>query len=56
MSGVEGAQLFAPLTICGLILRNPIMVLLRCQYSCQDGFAMDWHLVHLSSRAVEARQ
>jgi 2,4-dienoyl-CoA reductase-like NADH-dependent reductase (Old Yellow Enzyme family) len=23
-----------------------------CQYSCVDGFASDWHLVHLGSRAV----
>lgn len=23
-----------------------------CQYSCTDGFATDWHLVHLGSRAV----
>ena len=23
-----------------------------CQYSAQDGFAHDWHLVHLGSRAV----
>lgn len=23
-----------------------------CQYSCVDGFANDWHLVHLGSRAV----
>jgi 2,4-dienoyl-CoA reductase-like NADH-dependent reductase (Old Yellow Enzyme family) len=23
-----------------------------CQYSCQDGFANDWHLVHLGSRAA----
>jgi len=23
-----------------------------CQYSCQDGFVTDWHLVHLGSRAV----
>jgi len=23
-----------------------------CQYSCHDGFANDWHLVHLGSRAV----
>lgn len=23
-----------------------------CQYSCRDGFANDWHLVHLGSRAV----
>ncbi len=23
-----------------------------CEYSCEDGFASDWHLVHLGSRAV----
>ena len=23
-----------------------------CMYSCVDGFATDWHLVHLGSRAV----
>ena len=23
-----------------------------CEYSSQDGFANDWHLVHLGSRAV----
>ena len=23
-----------------------------CQYSCEDGFASEWHLVHLGSRAV----
>jgi 2,4-dienoyl-CoA reductase-like NADH-dependent reductase (Old Yellow Enzyme family) len=23
-----------------------------CQYSCTDGFATDWHLVHLGARAV----
>jgi 2,4-dienoyl-CoA reductase-like NADH-dependent reductase (Old Yellow Enzyme family) len=23
-----------------------------CQYSCTDGFASDWHLVHLGARAV----
>jgi 2,4-dienoyl-CoA reductase-like NADH-dependent reductase (Old Yellow Enzyme family) len=23
-----------------------------CQYSCEDGFASDWHLVHLGSRAA----
>lgn len=23
-----------------------------CQYSCEDGLATDWHLVHLGSRAV----
>ena len=23
-----------------------------CQYSCQDGFVTDWHVVHLGSRAI----
>src|SRR5262249_49923675 len=29
-----------------------IIVSPMCQYSCVDGFATDWHLVHLGSRAV----
>jgi 2,4-dienoyl-CoA reductase-like NADH-dependent reductase (Old Yellow Enzyme family) len=32
--------------------RNRILVSPMCQYSCVDGFANDWHLVHLGSRAV----
>jgi 2,4-dienoyl-CoA reductase-like NADH-dependent reductase (Old Yellow Enzyme family) len=33
-------------------LRNRIGVSPMCQYSSVDGFANDWHLVHLGSRAV----
>lgn len=33
-------------------LRNRIVVSPMCQYSSVDGFANDWHLVHLGSRAV----
>jgi len=44
--------LFSPLTIRGLTLRNRIGVSPMCQYSCEDGFATDWHLVHLGSRAA----
>ncbi len=33
-------------------LRNRIVVSPMCQYSSDDGFANDWHLVHLGSRAV----
>jgi len=47
-----GAHLFSPLTIRGLTLRNRIAVSPMCQYSSEDGFATDWHLVHLGSRAV----
>jgi len=45
-------MLFTPLTIRGITLRNRICVSPMCQYSCKDGFATDWHLVHLGSRAV----
>ncbi len=33
-------------------MKNRIVVSPMCQYSSQDGFANDWHLVHLGSRAV----
>src|SRR5437762_3322688 len=45
-------DLFDPLVLRSLNLRNRIGVSPMCQYSCVDGFATDWHLVHLGSRAV----
>ena len=45
-------SLFSPLTIRGLTLPNRIAVSPMCEYSSIDGFANDWHLVHLGSRAV----
>src|SRR5580693_300349 len=45
-------MLFDQLTIRELTLRNRIVVSPMCQYSSTDGFANDWHLVHLGSRAV----
>ena len=44
--------LFEPLALRGLTLKNRIVVSPMCQYSAVDGFANDWHLVHLGSRAV----
>ncbi len=44
--------LFQPLTIRGIQLKNRIVVSPMCQYTATDGFATDWHLVHLGSRAV----
>lgn len=44
--------LFTPFQLRGLTLRNRIVVSPMCQYSSTDGFATDWHLVHLGSRAV----
>ena len=46
------AKLFAPLTLKSVTLKNRIVVSPMCQYSSTDGFANDWHLVHLGSRAV----
>ncbi len=46
------ATLFEPFTLRGVTLRNRIGVSPMCQYSSVDGFATDWHLVHLGSRAV----
>ena len=50
--GSRESGLFAPLTIRGVNFRNRVAVSPMCEYSCQDGFANDWHLVHLGSRAV----
>ena len=46
------SHLFAPLELRGLTLPNRIAVSPMCQYSSVDGFATDWHLVHLGSRAA----
>lgn len=45
-------HLFSPLKIREVTFRNRIAVSPMCQYSSKDGFANDWHLVHLGSRAV----
>ncbi|MBI1418581.1 MAG: NADH:flavin oxidoreductase/NADH oxidase [Limimaricola sp.] len=39
--------LFSPFTLRDLTLRNRAVVSPMCQYSCIDGMANDWHLVHL---------
>lgn len=44
--------LFQPLTLRGLTLANRIIVSPMCEYSSDEGFATDWHVVHLGSRAV----
>lgn len=44
-------HLFETLKLRGLTLKNRITVSPMCMYSSRDGFANDWHLVHLGSRA-----
>jgi len=46
------ALLFEPIKIREITLKNRIVVSPMCQYSSIDGFANDWHLVHLGTRAV----
>src|SRR5438445_13536698 len=46
------AHLFDPLTIRDLAFANRVFVSPMCEYSSADGFANDWHFVHLGSRAV----
>jgi 2,4-dienoyl-CoA reductase-like NADH-dependent reductase (Old Yellow Enzyme family) len=44
--------LFSPLRQRSVMLRNRIVMSPMCQYSCRDGLANDWHLVHLGARAI----
>ena len=48
----ETPHLFTPITLAGITFPSRIFVSPMCQYSSEDGFATDWHLVHLGSRAV----
>ena len=43
--------LFAPFQLRSVTFNNRIGVSPMCQYSAHDGFANDWHMVHLGSRA-----
>lgn len=45
-------MLFEKLKIRDIEFKNRIVVSPMCEYSSVDGFANDWHLVHLGSRAV----
>ena len=44
--------LMRPLRLRDVTLRNRIAVSPMCEYSSRDGFANEWHMVHLGSRAV----
>src|SRR4051812_30910359 len=46
------SKLFQPLAVRSITIKNRIAVSPMCQYISTDGFANDWHLVHLGSRAV----
>lgn len=46
------ARLFDKIKLASLTSKNRIMVAPMCQYSSTDGYATNWHLVHLGGRAV----
>jgi len=46
------SQLFTPLHLGPLQLRNRIVVAPMCQYSAHDGVASDWHHIHLGNLAL----
>jgi 2,4-dienoyl-CoA reductase-like NADH-dependent reductase (Old Yellow Enzyme family) len=46
------SHLFSPIQLAGVTFPNRVFVSPMCQYSSEDGFSNDWHLVHLGSRAV----
>ena len=45
-------HLFSPIKIKSIEFKNRIAVSPMCEYSSENGFANNWHLVHLGSRAV----
>jgi 2,4-dienoyl-CoA reductase-like NADH-dependent reductase (Old Yellow Enzyme family) len=45
-------NLFDSIQIRDISFRNRVAVSPMCEYSSEDGFSNDWHLVHLGSRAV----
>jgi len=44
--------LFSPIALRGITLKNRVVISPMCQYSAHDGFADDWHLVHLGKMAT----
>jgi 2,4-dienoyl-CoA reductase-like NADH-dependent reductase (Old Yellow Enzyme family) len=48
----HSSNLFSPIQLAGITFPNRVFVSPMCQYSSEDGFSNDWHLVHLGSRAV----
>lgn len=46
------SHLFTPFRLRSVEFRNRLVVSPMCQYSSEDGFANDWHLVHLGSRVI----
>jgi 2,4-dienoyl-CoA reductase-like NADH-dependent reductase (Old Yellow Enzyme family) len=50
--GFPVPHLFSELRLRGITFTNRIGVSPMCQYSCTNGYANEWHFVHLATRAV----
>ena len=46
------SQLFSSFSLGPLQLANRIAIAPMCQYSCEDGLAADWHMIHLGHLAL----
>lgn len=46
------SEVFSPLKIKDVEIKNRLTVSPMCMYSSEDGFSNNWHLVHLGSRAA----
>ena len=46
------SQLFSPLTLRSVTLRNRTVIAPMCQYSARHGVPNDWHFVHLGRFAI----
>lgn len=46
------SHLFSTIKIKNVEFKNRIIVSPMCEFSSEDGFANNWHLVHLGSRAI----
>lgn len=45
-------KLFSPITFRGVTAKNRVGVSPMCMYSAEDGFANEWHVQHIGSRAT----
>ncbi|MGE4267923.1 MAG: NADH:flavin oxidoreductase/NADH oxidase [Deferribacterales bacterium] len=46
------SELFKPVSLNGVTLRNRVVIPPMCQYSANEGLPNDWHLVHYGSMAA----
>ena len=51
----EKSNLFTPLKIGNLEIKNRVVMPPMCMYSAEDGFVNDWHIKHYTTRAIAER-